>query len=94
MLGVQKAKTVGNAMTELESGSSVRPEPFWPAAIITFGISLAAAWIILMRTNQASRARDLAPLVQKSESAGAALQISHATISIDGSIAASSPQRN
>ena len=35
-------------MTELKSGSSVRPEPFWPAAIITFGISLTAAWIILI----------------------------------------------
>ena len=48
MLGVQKAKTVGNAMTELESGSSVRPEPFWPAAIITFGIGLTVAWIVLI----------------------------------------------
>jgi hypothetical protein len=34
-------------MTELPQ-SSVRREPFWPAAIITFGISLTAAWVVLI----------------------------------------------
>ena len=35
-------------MTELQSEPSVRREPFWPAAIIMFGISLTAAWVILI----------------------------------------------
>jgi hypothetical protein len=35
-------------MTELQSEPSDRREPFWPAAIITFGLSLTAAWVILI----------------------------------------------
>jgi hypothetical protein len=35
-------------MTESGAESPERRDPFWPAAIITFGISLTAAWIILL----------------------------------------------
>ena len=35
-------------MTEIQSELPVRREPFWPAALITFGISLTAAWVILL----------------------------------------------
>jgi hypothetical protein len=35
-------------MTELQSEPSVRREPFWPAAIITFGLGLTAGWVILI----------------------------------------------
>ena len=39
---------MGNVMTELESEPSVRREPIWPAVVITFGLSLTAAWVILI----------------------------------------------
>ena len=35
-------------MTEIQSELPVRREPFWPAALITFGLSLTAAWVILL----------------------------------------------
>jgi hypothetical protein len=35
-------------MTELPSEPSLRGGPIWPAAIITFGIGLSAAWVILL----------------------------------------------
>ena len=35
-------------MTELQSELPVRNDPFWPAAVITFGLSLTAAWVILL----------------------------------------------
>jgi hypothetical protein len=35
-------------MSELQSEPSVRREPLWPAAIVTFGLSLTAAWVILL----------------------------------------------
>ena len=35
-------------MTELQPERPVRNDPFWPAAVITFGISLTAAWVILL----------------------------------------------
>jgi hypothetical protein len=34
-------------MTELGAGPPKR-DPFWAAAIVTFGISLTAGWIILL----------------------------------------------
>ena len=41
-------------MTELQSERSVRleppvrSEPFWPIAVIVFGLSLTATWVILL----------------------------------------------
>ena len=35
-------------MTEIQFEQPVRREPFWPAALITFGLSLTAAWVILL----------------------------------------------
>jgi hypothetical protein len=34
-------------MSNLASGPP-KPDPFWAAAIVTFGISLTAAWVILL----------------------------------------------
>jgi hypothetical protein len=46
-------------MTELQSEPFVRREPFWPAAIITFGPNNGLGHPDWVRTNQAGRARDL-----------------------------------
>ena len=35
-------------MTELQSELHARNDPFWPAAAITIGLSLTAAWVILL----------------------------------------------
>ena len=35
-------------MTELQPERPVRNDPFWPAAVITFGISLTAARVTLL----------------------------------------------
>ena len=35
-------------MTEIQSELPVRREPLWPAALVTFEISLTAAWVILL----------------------------------------------
>lgn len=35
-------------MIELQVELPVRKDPFWPAAVITFGVSLTAAWVILL----------------------------------------------
>ena len=35
-------------MSEVQSELPVRNDPFWPAAVIAFGISLTAAWVILL----------------------------------------------
>ena len=35
-------------MTELQSELRAQNDPFWPAAVITFGLSLTAAWVILL----------------------------------------------
>jgi len=35
-------------MTELQSELPVRNDPFWPAAVITLGMGLTAAWVILL----------------------------------------------
>ena len=38
----------GERMTEISSVVVVRREPFWPVAVITFGLSITAAWVILL----------------------------------------------
>jgi len=35
-------------MTESRSKLPVRNDPFWPAAVITLGIGLTTAWVILL----------------------------------------------
>jgi hypothetical protein len=35
-------------MTELQVELPGRKDSFWPAAVITFGVSLTAAWVILL----------------------------------------------
>ena len=35
-------------MTEIQSELPVWREPFWPVALVTFGLSLTAAWVILL----------------------------------------------
>ena len=35
-------------MTELQSELPAHNDPFWPAAVITFGLSLTAAWVIVL----------------------------------------------
>ena len=35
-------------MTEIPLELPVRREPFWPQAVIMFGLSLTAAWVILL----------------------------------------------
>jgi hypothetical protein len=35
-------------MTEISSELPVRREPFWPQAVITFGLGITAAWVILL----------------------------------------------
>jgi hypothetical protein len=35
-------------MTEITSEVPVRREPFWPQAVIPLGLSLTAAWVILL----------------------------------------------
>ena len=35
-------------MTELQSELPARNDPFWPAAVITFGIGLTVAWVMLL----------------------------------------------
>jgi hypothetical protein len=42
---VTLAQFVGGRMSDLASGSR---DPFWAAAMVTFGISLTAAWVILI----------------------------------------------
>jgi hypothetical protein len=38
----------GERMTEITSEVPVRRGPFWPQAVITLGLSLTAAWVILL----------------------------------------------
>jgi hypothetical protein len=35
-------------MTELQSELPCQNDSFWPAAVITFGLSLTAAWVIVL----------------------------------------------
>jgi hypothetical protein len=35
-------------MAEIQVEKSARNDPFWPAALITFGISLTVTWVILL----------------------------------------------
>jgi hypothetical protein len=35
-------------MAELASGPTGKREAFWPAAVVTLGISLTAAWVMLL----------------------------------------------
>ena len=35
-------------MTELQSKLPVRNDPLWSAVVITFGISLTVAWVMLL----------------------------------------------
>ncbi|MGA7004044.1 MAG: hypothetical protein WBZ28_19090 [Pseudolabrys sp.] len=35
-------------MAEVQVEKSVRNDPFWPAAVIAFGLGLTAAWVVLI----------------------------------------------
>ena len=35
-------------MTDLARGATPKREAFWPAAVVTLGISLTAAWVMLL----------------------------------------------
>jgi len=35
-------------MTEPQTQLRVRNDPFWPAAIITFALSITVSWVILL----------------------------------------------
>jgi hypothetical protein len=45
---VKGAISKRGVMSKVASGPPERRDPFWPAAIITFGIGLTAAWVILL----------------------------------------------
>jgi hypothetical protein len=41
-------RSVGDHVSNIPLESRGQHEPFWPAAVITFGLSLTAAWIMLI----------------------------------------------
>jgi hypothetical protein len=43
-----KATTLLQAAATLDAAPRKAREPFWPAAVVVFGISLTAAWSILL----------------------------------------------
>ena len=86
-------------MTELQSKLPVRNDPFWPAAVITLGISLTTAWVILLGYGlvRLGRACDLEEGASQSIIEVLMWVCSpdgQATMNIDGSIAAKNPSRN
>jgi len=45
---IDGAKEGQGHMTEPQTQLRVRNDPFWPAAIITFALSITVSWVILL----------------------------------------------